>query len=137
MLVGYKLQRAMIMSRFFAALGRIIQFHGIAEGPDVLDGHVNGVAGHEKDGGLASESHATGCSGKDHRARKQRCACRKKRDQFGNRENHIGSVGILHNLAVEHTGQPEILGIGEFIRSHQLGPQGAEGVKTFAAHPLT
>jgi len=52
-----------------------MKFHGIAQGPDPFDGHVNGVSGHEKDGRFAGVSHATGCSCKDHRAREKRCTC--------------------------------------------------------------
>ena len=51
-----------------------LPFNAVAQSPDTFQDDLNGVAGHEINGGLACESHTAGCSGKNYRTGQQGCA---------------------------------------------------------------
>ncbi len=54
---------------------------------------------------------------------------------FGDGEDHLVGVGVLHGFAVEAAGDIELLDVADVLLEHHLGADGAEGVEGFAAEP--
>ena len=72
---------------------------------DSVDFDADDIAAVEEYRRFAYESNATGRTGKQNGARQQGHARRQTRDQISYTEDHVGRVGVLHDLAVQNRSQ--------------------------------
>ena len=109
---------------------------GRHEATDLVDLHLNGVAGVQEPWWLASEPDTIGGSGGDHIARPQGQAARRVSGDLGGREDHIRGASVLHHLTVDPGDDAQPSGFGNLVSGDQPRPDGAGEVGVLAQRPL-
>src|SRR6185295_9253195 len=104
--------------------------------PDAFDLALHFVTRFEKHGRDAREANARGRSGANDVARLKRHPGREAFDGCRNIKDHVASVAVLHDLAIDSANQANLLRIRQRALMHNPRTERTEGVERFSLAPL-
>ncbi|MPL93030.1 hypothetical protein SDC9_39154 [bioreactor metagenome] len=103
---------------------------------DARDLDLADIAVAHPQGRIAPRAHPARRARDDHVTRKQRQDRRTIGDQPRDRGDEQRHIGVLHHLPVQPRLQMQRRGIGDLVRGHHPGPEGAGAGKSLARHEL-
>src|ERR1700722_14604424 len=117
-------------------LGGALQRHRIFDETYALDLDPHAVASLEKYGRLHHRSHPARRAGENQVTGFQRHRTAEMGDLVEYIENHVLSIGVLPNLAVDRTSQLKTVRVAEFVGGDDPGADRCMGIERLAQDPL-